>query len=308
MDEIYLNDRNSFSFNDKVGPLPFHVDETLVEEWVNMYKLASHETKDFSVELDGRRFRVHLFHSKLGWTAALRLLPEVIMPFKELNINEEEVLSVASGTGLTLFCGPTAAGKSTTMCTVVDTLLKQGKLGIAITIEDPIEYLFDSETIFQREVGSDVTSFAQGLIDAVRATPRTIVIGEIRDKKTAFEAVRAGLNGHRVFATLHAISIKEAVSRIRSLLGEEEHNNLLIQALQGICVQYLVHKDGYNHCIYETLEFDHKVKNVLSSVFDKDSASTLNLLNHSQYEQKRKTLVKKEEELIEKGIISKMIF
>jgi Tfp pilus assembly pilus retraction ATPase PilT len=307
MDEIYLNDRRSFSFSDKLESLPFNIDSDLVKSWVKEYKLSTEDTKDFSLELEGRRFRAHLFHSKLGWTTALRLLPKAIIPFKDLHIHEQEVLSISSGTGLTLFCGPTSAGKSTTMCTVVDTLLKQGKLGVAITIEDPIEYFFNEETIFQREVGVDVSSFSSGLIDAVRATPRTIVIGEIRDKKTAFEAIRAGLNGHRVFATLHAISIKEAVSRLSSLIGEE-HSNLLVQALQGICVQYLVHKDADVHCIYETLKFDNKVKNVLSSALDKDSSSTLNLLNHSQYEQKRETLETKETQLIREGILSQSIF
>jgi hypothetical protein len=109
-------------------------------------------------------------------------------------------------------------------------LLNSGELGVTITIEDPVEYLHHKDTIFQREVGTKVKDFKTGLVDALRANPTTIVIGEIRDAETALEALKAGLNGHRVLATLHASSIKEAISRLWAFL-DEQGDELLVQSL-----------------------------------------------------------------------------
>ena len=103
-----------------------------------------------------------------------------------------------------------------------------------------VDYLHHKDMIFQREVGTKVKDFKTGLVDAVRANPTTIVIGEIRDTETALEAVRAGLNGHRVLATLHASSIKEAISRLWAFLNDQG-DELLVQSLQGIVAQHLIH-------------------------------------------------------------------
>ena len=303
MENLYLNNQ-SFSFTHKAEPLPFSIDKRLVDQWVAKYHLSTGESKDFSLELDGKRYRVHLFHSMLGWNAALRLLPDSILSFKQLNINEKEVMSVCVGTGLTLFCGPTSSGKSTTMCTVTDALLRSGELGVTVTIEDPIEYVYNNQIIFQREVGADVDSFPSGLVDAVRATPKTIIIGEIRDTETALEAIKAGLNGHRVFATLHAVNIKQAISRILAFVGNDAAG-LLVQALQGIFVQKIIRAKNKRYCVYESLCVDEKVRNVLTSVFHKNSTASLNLLNHNQYEQKRGSINDKEQLLMEQGFISR---
>jgi Tfp pilus assembly pilus retraction ATPase PilT len=83
-------------------------------------------------------------------------LPSKILSFDTLGVGSNDVLSVCKGTGLTLFCGPTGSGKSTTMNTVIDSLLNSGELGVTITIEDPVEYLHHKDTIFQREVGTKV--------------------------------------------------------------------------------------------------------------------------------------------------------
>ncbi len=179
-------------------------------------------------------------------------------------------------------------------------LLNSGELGVTITIEDPVEYLHHKDTIFQREVGTKVKDFKTGLVDAVRVNPTTIVIGEIRDTETALEAVRAGLNGHRVLATLHASSIKEAISRLWAFLNDQG-DELLVQSLQGIVAQHLIHiTNKKKYCLYEALEVDQKVKNILNQALDHNSQLTLNACDLRQ--KNRITLVEKKQKLIIDGI------
>ncbi|SHN92223.1 ATPase, T2SS/T4P/T4SS family [bacterium endosymbiont of Bathymodiolus sp. 5 South] len=302
INNIYLTKTGCFGYTDQQLALDntFYLSYDLVESWVKKYQLQEAQTKDFTEELKGVRYRVHLFCSKRGWNAALRLLPSKILSFDELGVSSDDVLSVCRGTGLTLFCGPTGAGKSTTMNTVIDSLLNSGELGVTITIEDPVEYLHHKDMIFQREVGTKVKDFKTGLVDAVRANPTTIVIGEIRDAETALEAVRAGLNGHRVLATLHASSIKESISRLWAFL-DEQGDELLVQSLQGIVAQHLIHiTDKKKYCLYESLEVDGKVKNILNQVLNHNSQLTLNACDLRQ--KNRTTLVEKKQKLIIDGI------
>lgn len=307
-DNIYLTKEEGFGFDKTKTKLPFVLSNDLIDGWVKKYKLKNNETKDFTVEIEKQRYRVHLFNSFRGWNAALRRLPIEIMSFNELGMDNDslnEILSICKGTGLTLFCGPTGAGKSTTMNTVIDSLYNSNDLGITITIEDPIEYLHNKDIIFQREVGrtdedkSHVKSFEQGLIEAVRANPTTIVIGEIRDSATALEVVRAGLNGHRVFATLHASNVKEAISRLWGFL-DDQGDELLVQSLQGIMAQHLIHiSDTKKHCLFETLEVDKKTKSILNQILDHNSQVTLNT---ELRQEGRLTLVEKKMLLERDGI------
>lgn len=300
MNNIYLSKTTNFSFDKSKGEVPFQLSEDFVDNWVKNFGLKKTQTKDFTTEIESQRYRVHLFYSLRGWNAALRLLPSEILSFEALNINSNDILSLCKGTGLVLFCGPTGAGKSTTMNTTIDSLLNSDDLGVTITIEDPIEYLHGKDEIFQREVGTHVESFSKGLVDAMRVKPTTIVIGEIRDAETALEAVRAGLNGHRVLATIHASSAKEAISRLWAFL-DDQGDELLIQSLQGVVAQHLINiSNKKKYCLYETLEINSKTKNLLNQVLKGDAE--LVQLNQIAYEQERMWLEEKKQVLIKKGI------
>jgi Tfp pilus assembly pilus retraction ATPase PilT len=299
MNNIYLNKTKNFVFTNQQESIDGQFEDDLVQKWVDEHSLLENQTKDWTTTLNNNRYRVHLFHSHRGWNAALRLLSSKIMSFDELGIDKEEVMSVSDGIGLTLFCGPTGAGKSTTMNTVIDSLLQENKLGVAVSIEDPIEYLHNQDAIFQREVGKDVDSFSQGLVEAVRCTPKTIIIGEIRDSETAIEAVKAGLNGHRVFATLHASSVSEAISRLWAFL-DDQGDELLVQSLGGIVAQHLINIDSNKkHLLYETLKIDDKVKNILNQVL-KDG-NDMAQLNHAKTTQNRLSLKDKATLFVQSG-------
>jgi len=143
--------------------------------------------------------------------------------------------------GLFLIVGATGSGKSTTIVTALDYLLKNNAIKL-ITLEAPIEFYFDDSNyensiVLQREIGKDVESFYQGLVDAMRQNPDVIFVGEIRDRKTAEAALNAALTGHMVVATLHASGIEKTFDRMKYLLDGVTDD---FSFIEGIVFQKLI--------------------------------------------------------------------
>lgn len=269
-------------------------------------KLEETETRDFTQTIQNKRYRCQLFHSNNGWNLTLRELASKILTWEDLGFSDkdkQDILSLTAGSGLTLFCGPMGAGKSTTMTKVIDEIVTDN-FGTAITIEEPIEYLHKKNNIIQREVFTDTKSFSKGVIESRRQTPSLIVIGEIRDSETAIAAIEAALSGVKVFATLHAKSVQHAISKLWAYL-DDQGDELLIDALSGIMTQHLIHGNNRSICVYETLLIDDSVKNTLNNVLKGDT--NINLLNHAQENQHRKTLKEQKSNLISKDFTLEQI-
>lgn len=117
--------------------------------------------------------------------------------------------------GIFLVAGPTASGKSTTLSAMIPELPRNEQ---TYTIEDPIEYELPGVTQIPavNEEGSGRT-FADLSRALLRAAPRNIMIGEIRDEATARNAVQLAMTGHRVFSTVHADSSRNIVTRLVEL-------------------------------------------------------------------------------------------
>ncbi|MBT7410560.1 MAG: Flp pilus assembly complex ATPase component TadA, partial [Methylococcales bacterium] len=251
---------------------------------------------DFSCYFQERRFRGHIFHHINGWTVNLRALADEIPTLAQLGFSEETVVSLARNTGLVLYCGACGAGKSTSLAATAEQLAIEGVRGVLVTIENPIEYLFKDESCFQRAVGIDIESAAEGVIQAMRQRVQTIIIGEIRDPATAEAAILAGLSGHRVMATMHAESIEEVVSRMWGFLNPQYHD-LLRFAIQGIMVQHLIRHPGSKPvAVYETLQFDHPTRSVLTQ-----GAKAVQRLSHECFRQGRNTLKEHAKTLLRQG-------
>lgn len=275
------------------------------EELFNLYNkiIEDHRPEkttlatDVSVTWNGDRWRCHIFHSDRGWGCAMRRNPSVIPHIQnDLNFELDKLLSLTSSSGLIIIAGPTGAGKTTTMASLINYLSERKELGDTVTIEEPIEYSHSDPLICQREVGINVGSFHGGVHEAMRQFPRNIVIGEIRHPSTAEAAIQAGLTGHRVFATLHAENIHEVVTRMFALL-DDQHDELLPQAMQGFICQHLIHGiSGKTHCIYETLEATPQVRSILAQ-----GAAALPRLNHEMYQQRRKSLTEHAKSLVISG-------
>ncbi|MCF6313965.1 MAG: Flp pilus assembly complex ATPase component TadA [Verrucomicrobiales bacterium] len=197
------------------------------------------------VASNGRRFRVNL-NRQLGKLAAVLRPIEIAIPsFEQLQLASSVLADWSSrSSGLVLLTGPTGCGKSTSVAACLEWINQQRQAHI-VTIEDPIEFLFQSKnSIFtQREVGSDTPSFQQGLRRALRQSPHVIFVGEIRDQETAVTALQAAETGHLVFSTLHCHNISDAVERLSNLFPVESRDSALLilsKQLVGIMAQRLL--------------------------------------------------------------------
>ncbi len=155
--------------------------------------------------------------------------------------------------GLILITGSTGTGKSTTMASGLEWLNQTASRHI-ITIEDPVEYLFQENLcrFTQREVGADTPTFAEGLRRALRQSPDIILLGEIRDATSASTALQAAETGHLVLASLHSSSAAEAVERLHRIFSPEEREDasaLLATQLVGVFTQQLVPGLTKNLCL-----------------------------------------------------------
>ncbi|MBV8759791.1 MAG: PilT/PilU family type 4a pilus ATPase [Deltaproteobacteria bacterium] len=209
-------------------------------------ELARGGSVDLSMECGGVRLRVNAFVHMGGCAVAARLIKESVPGLGELGLPDEIASLVELRDGLVVVCGPTGSGKSTTLAALVD-LLDQRRAAHVITLEDPIEYRFAARQslIHQRELGTHVASFADGLRAALREAPDVILLGELRDRETISAALTAAETGHLVLATLHAASAVGAIDRIVDAFPESQARQTRSQlagCLRAIVTQYLLPK------------------------------------------------------------------
>ena len=198
----------------------------------------------FQAMTEGRRvdFRVATQGTNYGEKLSLRILDQSnsVSTLADLGLRNQmtdglnEVINQPHG--LLLVCGPTGAGKSTTLYAAlneIDTFQRN-----VITIEDPVEYRIDN--VNQIEINSRAgNSFATSLRSVLRQDPDVVMIGEIRDAETANIACQAANTGHMVFSTVHANDTITALYRIIDL---EVEPFMLASSLSGILAQRLVRR------------------------------------------------------------------
>ena len=200
------------------------------------------------------RLRINAYMAAGGTKlmASIRRIPKNPPTLQQLGLPNGVRLLLENPKGIILISGATGAGKTTTMASMVDMINEMRKAHI-VTIEDPIEYVFERKnSVFsQREIGVDCGSFAEGVRDAMRQRPNVIVIGEIRDRETAEQALLAGESGHLVIGTFHASSACGTISKMMGFFGGDERASklqVLSESLVGVINQSLipkVSKDGY---------------------------------------------------------------
>ena len=200
---------------------------------------------DFSYNFENRgRFRVNIFFQRGEISCALRLIPQKIPTIEELNLPPILHEFIKPPQGFILITGPSSHGKSTTLAALIDEINHARREHI-ITIEDPIEYLFedDKSLIEQREVGSDTFSFLNALRATFREDPDVIMVGEMRDPETMATAITAAETGHLVFATLHTNSAAQTIHRIVDSFPPAQQPQVRAQlsgSLFGIISQRLI--------------------------------------------------------------------
>ena len=180
-------------------------------------------------------FRLSAFKQRGSIAAVFRCIPFVIPTLESLNVPAVLNTMILEKRGLILMVGATGAGKSTTLAAMLEQRNQQ-LAGHILTIEDPIEFLFNNKKsiVNQREVGRDTQSLQIGLKNALRQAPDCILIGEIRDRETMTAAISYALSGHLVLSTLHANNSYHALGRILSFYAPEARPALLADLAAGL--------------------------------------------------------------------------
>lgn len=195
------------------------------------------------------RFRLNVFLSKNGIEAVARIIPSQIPTPQDIGLSKEIVELIDIPKGLILVTGPTGSGKSTTLACMIELINQKYKSNI-ITIEDPIEFTYESKSsiIRQREVGQHTKSFNNALKSALREDPNVILVGEMRDLETIQLTLSAAETGHLTFATLHTQDAATTVDRIIDVFPPHQQTQIRIQlasSLKAVISQILLpRKDG----------------------------------------------------------------
>ncbi len=182
----------------------------------NLQQIAECGSSDFGIAFgDKARFRVSAFKQKGVMGTVLRQIPNTILTLEQIGLQPSIKDLLYRPRGLILVTGPTGSGKSTTLASMINIINEERDCHI-ITVEDPIEFYHKHKKsiVIQREVGSDVPSFAEALRRALRQDPDIILVGELRDTETMAAAVTAAETGHLVFGTLHTTGAARTVDRI----------------------------------------------------------------------------------------------
>ena len=244
-----------------------------------IYRLADRDFKimlenvnhdeDFSFAISGvGRFRANAFRQRGSYSAIIRVIPFGLPNPAEYNI-PEEVLSLSRlNKGLVLVTGPAGSGKTTTLTCIIDRLNHE-RIGHIITMEDPIEYVHRHESciVTQREIPTDVATYAEALRSALRQAPDVVLLGEMRDPETVATAMTAAEMAQLLFSTLHTTSAANTVDRIVDTFPAEQQFQIRIQlslVLQAIVCQQLVPTtDGRVTPVFEIMRSNPAIRNLI---------------------------------------------
>ena len=200
---------------------------------------------DFSyVSAEGGRFRVNVYRKETGIGATFRAIPSNVPTLESLALPPVVTKVCDFHQGMVLVTGSTGTGKSTTLAAMIDHLNSTRRLNI-ISLEDPIEFVHRGKQsqVIQRELGTHIPSFAEGVRAAMREDPDVILVGELRDAETISMAMTAAETGHLVLGTLHTTGAVKTIDRVIDALPVEEREqtkSFLAQNLLAVITQVLV--------------------------------------------------------------------
>jgi twitching motility protein PilT len=187
---------------------------------------------------DMARFRVSIFRQRGDLAIVCRLIPNRLLTFEQIGLPDICKELIRRPRGLFLVTGPTGSGKTTSLATMIDFVNMNMDRHI-VTMEDPIEYYHKHKKciVNQREVGTDVPTFAEALRRVLRSDPDVILVGEMRDLETIEAAIRAAETGHLVFATLHTTGAAKTIDRVVDAFPVTQQNQIRVQLSTAlICV------------------------------------------------------------------------
>ncbi|MEY4602272.1 MAG: hypothetical protein RL292_213 [Candidatus Parcubacteria bacterium] len=208
-------------------------------------KFIDEKEVDFAYDHKGVvRLRGNAYFQLGRISVALRLIPKKIRTMEELNLPPILETFANKQQGFFLVVGPTGQGKSTTLASMINHI-NTHRLEHIITVEDPIEYIFESDKslVEQREIREDTPDFHTALRGVFRQDIDVLMIGEMREPETISTAVTAAETGHLVFSTLHTNTASQTVARIIDSFVAEQQSQIRVQlsaSLIGIFSQRLI--------------------------------------------------------------------
>lgn len=224
---------------------------------------------DFSYAFkDKARFRGNAYFQQGHISIALRFVPKQIKTLQDLKLPPTLADFARRKQGFFLVVGPVGQGKTTTLASMIELINKERAEHI-ITIEDPIEYIYDQQKsiIDQREVHIDTKDFAGALVSVLREDVNVLLVGEMRGPETMAAAVTAAETGHLVFSTLHTNNAAQTIDRIIDSFPSSQQDQIRIQlsaSLIGVFSQRLVPRiSGGLIPAYELLIVNNAVSNLI---------------------------------------------
>lgn len=224
---------------------------------------------DFSYSYQNNaRFRGNAFMQQGQIGIVMRLIPHNIKTIAELNLPQILETFAQKKQGFFLVVGPVGQGKTTTLASMIE-LINQTRSEHIITIEDPIEYVYEQKKsiIDQREVRHDTKDFNAALVSALRQDVDVILVGEMRSHETMAAAVTAAETGHLVFSTLHTNTAAQTIDRIIDSFPPGQQDQIRVQlagSLSGIFSQRLIPRiSGGMIPAYELLINNSAVSNLI---------------------------------------------
>ena len=211
---------------------------------MNIVERRRAQDGQISLNVDGRELdvRVATIETIWGEKIVLRLLDRSrsLITLQQLGFSEKAYSEyhrmLHSPYGMIIVSGPTGSGKTTSLYASIHELDQQVRN--IMTIEDPVEYMFDNINQSQINKLADI-SFAIGLRAILRQDPDIILVGEIRDRETAEIAVQSALTGHLVLSSLHAT---DSVGALLRFIDMGIEGFLIASSVIGIVAQRLVRK------------------------------------------------------------------
>ncbi|MFN3301809.1 MAG: type IV pilus twitching motility protein PilT [Patescibacteria group bacterium] len=239
-------------FKEKWPTISQEILEKMIDEIISdeqKKRFLKNKDLDFSYDLEKvARFRISIFQEKGKFSLAARIILPHIPTMEEIMMPEAAYQLARKDRGLVLITGPAGCGKSTSLAAMIN-LINQERNCRIITLEDPIEYVFPSikSVIVQRELGTDMVSFAEGLKHIVRQDPNVIMVGEMRDLETIASTITLAETGHLVLATLHTPDAVQTINRLIDVFPAHQQNQIRVQlslSLNGVIAQKLLPKIG----------------------------------------------------------------
>lgn len=215
------------------------------------------------------RFRMTIIKQRSGSDITARVIPMEIPNFPDTGMTDACINLTKWAQGLVLIAGPTGCGKTTTLAVLVE-MLNQSRSEHIITIEQPIEIVYEPKNcqLTQREIGIHTLSQDNALRAALREDPDILVVSELRDLSTIQLAVSASETGHLVLGTMNTVNAAQTISKLVDSFPADEQTvmrKMISESLRGIICQQLIPKVGGTGLVpaYEILIVNQSVANLI---------------------------------------------